>query len=137
VACQTSHDNRRHQLDLHLDEIEDLHRALAEQADDLHQAKAEQKRLASDRSDVARTVAALEADLKRVRKHAEELGRGLRQLRTEKERSEGKQQDELSKAEKARRQADAQIRLLTDQLESQRQRATRAKEELKNHVCVM
>ena len=105
------------------------------QADQLQQAEAVQKRLTAEKNDVARTVATLEADLRRVRKKAEEFGRDLKLLRAEKERSEAKQKDELSKAEKARRESNAQIRLLNEQLESQRQRVKQAKEDLKNHVC--
>jgi len=132
-----SHDNRRHQLDLHLGEIDDLHRALSEKADELHRAEAEKRRVAAEKSDVARTVAALDADLNRVRKNAETLGCDLRTLRAEKEKSEAEQKKELSKIEKARREAHAQVRLLTDQLESQRQKAAKAKQELQNHVCVV
>jgi chromosome segregation ATPase len=137
AACQTSHDNRRHQLDLHLVEIDDLHRALSDQADELHRAEAEKKRIAAEKSGVARTVAALEADLNQVRKDAEAFGRDLKLLRAEKEKLEMRQKEELSKVEKARRQSHGQIRLLTDQLETQRQKAMRAKEELENHVCVV
>ncbi|KAJ7043757.1 hypothetical protein C8F04DRAFT_1366949, partial [Mycena alexandri] len=132
-----SHDNRRHELDLHLGEIDDLRRALDDQADQLQRTEAEKDRIAAEKSDVARTVAALEADLRRVRRDAEAFGRDLKLLRSEKERLEARQTEEAQRAERTRKQSQTQIRVLTEQLEGQRAKTLRAKEDLKNHVCVM
>lgn len=116
-------------------EIDDLRKALSDQADELQRAEEEKKRLASQKSDVARTVALLESDLKRVRRDAEAFGRDLKHLRAEKERWDAKQVEEAAKAERARKQSQTQIRLLNEQLDGHREKANRAKEELRNHVC--
>ncbi|KAK6967117.1 PACT-coil-coil domain-containing protein [Favolaschia claudopus] len=136
-TSQVSHDNRRHELDLQLGEIDDLRRALDDQADQLQRAEVEKHRIAAEKSDVARTVASLEADLRRVRRDAEAFGRDLKVLRGEKERLEAKQREEAQKAERAKKQTQTQIRVLNEQLESQKAVALRAKEELEGHVCVM
>ncbi|KAJ7105464.1 hypothetical protein C8R43DRAFT_1165567 [Mycena crocata] len=136
-TSQASHDNRRHELDLQLGEIDDLRRALDDQADRLQRTEAEKDRIAAEKSDVARTVAALESDLRRVRRDAEAFGRDLKLLRSEKERLEAKQREEASRAERTRKQSQTQIRVLTEQLDGQRAKTLRAKEDLKSHVCVM
>ncbi|KAJ7224111.1 hypothetical protein GGX14DRAFT_548737 [Mycena pura] len=136
-AAQISHDNRRHELDLQRAEIDELRRALDDQADQLQRADAEKDRITAEKRDVARTVAALEADLKRVRKDAEAFGRDLNLLRSEKERLEAKQKEEAQTTERSRKQSQTQIRLLTEQLEAQRAKVLRAKEDHKSHVCVM
>jgi len=135
VAQSTSHDNRRHELDLHRLEIEDLRRALDDRAHDLQRAEKEKEKVATEKSDVARTVATLEADLRRVRRDAEAFGSDLKLLRDEKEKLEITNKDEITKAERARKQAQTQIRLLSEQLEAQKDKATQALENLKNHVC--
>jgi myosin protein heavy chain len=116
-------------------EIDNLRRALSNQADELQRTEEEKNHIASQKSDVARTVALLESDLQRVRRDAEAFGRDLERLRAEKERWEAKQKDEATKAERARKQSQTQIRLLNEQLEGQREKARRAKEDLRNHVC--
>ena len=136
AASSTSHDNRRHQLDLHLLEIDDLRRKLSEQADELQRAEMEKDWIFAEKSDVARTVAVLEADLRRVKNDAEAFGRDLKLLRVEKEKQETKHKDELSRLERTRKQAQAQIRLLNEQLESHRTKTSHAREDLKNHICV-
>lgn len=103
----------------------------------MQRAEAEKNRIAAEKSDVARTVAALEADLRRVRRDAEAFGRDLKLLRSEKERIEAKQQEEATRAERTRKQSQTQIRVLTEQLEGQRAKTLRAKEDLRSHVCVM
>ncbi|KAF7308394.1 PACT-coil-coil domain-containing protein [Mycena chlorophos] len=136
-ASQASHDDRQHELDVQRTEIEDLRRALDGQADQLQRAEVEKDRLAAEKSDVARTVASMQAEMARVRREAEALGRDLKHLRSEKERLESKHGEENQKAERARKQSQAQVRVLTEQLESLRERAARAKEELRDHVCAM
>ncbi|KAL0954003.1 hypothetical protein HGRIS_005160 [Hohenbuehelia grisea] len=142
TASQTSHDNRRHQLDLHLSEIDDLRRALSNQASELQRAEAEKNRIAAEksriaaeRSDVVQTISTLESELRRVKKDAEVFGRDLKLLRLEKDRVESKRRDETEKAERSRKQAQAQIRVLNEQLEGQREKTAHAREELENHVC--
>ena len=131
----TSHDNRRHQLDIQLLEIEDLRHALEHQADELQRAEQEKDKIFSEKNDVAKTVALLENDLKRVRRDAEAFGKDLKTLRGEKERAEGRLKEEVVKGERARKQGAAQVRLLNEQLEKQKEKTGRAKEELRKHVC--
>lgn len=137
AASSTSHDNRRHQLDFHLSEIDDLRRALSDQADQLHRVESEKEKIAAERSDVARTVSALQADLRRVKADAEAFGRDLKLLRAERERIEVKHKDEVAKAERSKKQAQTQLRLLGEQLDGQRVKTLQAREDLKNHVCTM
>lgn len=95
----------------------------------------EKDRISAEKSDVAKTVAILQADLKRVKKDAEVFGRDLKLLRVEKEKQETKHKEELSRLDRTRKQAQTQIRLLNEQLENQRDKTNRAREDLKKHVC--
>lgn len=87
--------------------------------------------MAIEKTDVARTVAALESDLRRVKRDAEAFGRDLKILRTEKEKQQEKHKDELTKAERAKKQAQTQIRLLNEQLGGQHTKLKSAQEKLK------
>lgn len=116
-------------------EIDELRRALSSQANELQRSEEEKTRIASQKNDVARTIALLESDLKRVRRDAEAFGRDLKHLRAEKERWDVKQKEEASKADRARKQSQTQIRLLNEQLDGQREKAKRAKDELRSHTC--
>ncbi|KAG1902708.1 uncharacterized protein F5891DRAFT_948764, partial [Suillus fuscotomentosus] len=131
ARSQSSHDNRRHQLDSHLGEIDDLRRALSNQADELQRSEEEKNRMAIEKTDVARTVAALESDLRRVKRDAEAFGRDLKTLRTEKEKLQEKHRNELTKAERAKKQAQTQICLLNEQLNGQHTKLKTAQEKLK------
>ncbi|KAF9466148.1 hypothetical protein BDZ94DRAFT_1341734 [Collybia nuda] len=135
AVSSTSHDNRRHQLDLHLLEIDDLRRALSDSAEELERAEMEKDRISAEKNDVARTVSILESDLRRVKKDAEAFGRDLKLLRIEKEKLEIKHKDELSRLERSKKQTQTQIRLLNEQMETQRAKTGRARDELKSHVC--
>ncbi|KAG2137784.1 hypothetical protein BD769DRAFT_1384914 [Suillus cothurnatus] len=106
-------------------------RALSNQADELQRSEEEKNRMAIEKTDVARTVAALESDLRRVKRDAEAFGRDLKTLRTEKEKMQAKHRDELTKAERAKKQAQTQIRLLNEQLGSQHTKLKTAQEKLK------
>lgn len=134
-TSSTSHENRRQQLDLHLLEIHDLRRALSNKADELYKVEQEKQRVSMEKSDVAKTVASLEADLRRVKKDAEVFGRDLKLLRSEKEKEEEKHREEITQLERAKKQTQTQIRLLNEQLDNQRLKTDRAREELKNHIC--
>lgn len=84
---------------------------------------------------MARTVASLEADLKRVRRDAEVFGHDLKLLRMEKDKLETKHTEEVSKAERSKKQAQVQIRSLNEQLEAQKEKTLKTREEIKNHIC--
>lgn len=88
-----------------------------------------------EKSDVAKTVAALEADLRRVKKDAEAFGRDLKLLRSEKEKEEERHKEEIAQLERAKKQTQTQVRLLNEQLDNQRLKTGRAREELNNHIC--
>ncbi|KAG6823036.1 hypothetical protein H0H93_004359, partial [Arthromyces matolae] len=85
--------------------------------------------------DVAKTVAALEADLMRVKKDAQAFGRDLKILRDAKEKDEDRHKADIAKLERGKKQAQTQIKLLNEQLQSQRMKTGLAREELKKHVC--
>jgi chromosome segregation ATPase len=114
-----------------------LRRALSDRADELQRTEEEKARIASEKSDVAQAVAVLEADLRRVKRDAEAFGRDLKTLRAEKEKMETVHKDETSAAERARKQAQAQIRVLNERLEVQQDRAKVVEEQLERHVCSM
>ncbi|KAL6300868.1 hypothetical protein BKA93DRAFT_500905 [Sparassis latifolia] len=122
TASQTSHNNRRHQLDLHLLEVEDLRRALSDQTEELHRAESEKNRIAAEKSDFANNVAVLETDLQRVRKDAEAFGRDLKLLRAQKDRLEEERKQQDAKSERSHKQSQTQIRVLKDELDSQREK---------------
>ncbi|KAM6497248.1 hypothetical protein JOM56_007721 [Amanita muscaria] len=134
-VSSSSHEKRRHQLDLYCVEIEDLRSALNEQANDLHRAEKEKDRVTAEKEGVVKIVSSLEADLRRVKKDAEAFGRDLKRLRAEKENMEESHKREISRLQKAKKQAHTQMRLLTDQLENYKDAASRAREELKRHNC--
>ncbi|KAI0366979.1 hypothetical protein BV20DRAFT_951123 [Pilatotrama ljubarskyi] len=135
AASQTSHDNRRHELDLRVLEIEDLRRALSDKASELERMEAEKARMAAEKGDVARTVAALEADLRRVRRDAEAFGRDLKALRAQKDKMETERKEERARAERAQKQAQAQIRVLKEELDGQKEKARELREQWKAHTC--
>ncbi|ESK89340.1 hypothetical protein Moror_16258 [Moniliophthora roreri MCA 2997] len=137
ATSQQTHDNRRQQLDLHLAEIEELRQALSDRASDLKRAEVDKAKLVAESDEVARTVAALESDLRRVKRDAEAFGRDLKLLRAEKEKLEVKQKEETAKAERIKKQMQTQLRLLNEQLDEQRTKTLDAQTELKNHACAM
>jgi chromosome segregation ATPase len=137
TASEASHKSRRQQLDTYLREIEELRCALSNQADELQRTEEEKARIAAEKTGVTQAVEVLEADLKRVKRDAEVFGRELKLLRAEKERLEIVRKEESSSAERTRKQAQAQIKLLSEQLEDQRDRLRTAEQELQRHVGLM
>lgn len=135
AASQSSHDKRRHQLDLQVLEIEDLRKALSNQADELNRAEEEKNRISTEKSDISRTVASLEADLKRVKRDAEVFGRDLKLLRQEKERLESEKKEEKSNSERARKQSQTEIRLLKEDLRDHKAQLNSEQERWKVHIC--
>ena len=90
-------------LDLRRLEIDDLRRALDDQANDLQRVEKEKDKIAAEKSDVARTVAGLEADLKRIGHDAEAFSQGIKLLRMENDKLK-LEKDEMSKAERSKKQ---------------------------------
>jgi len=130
-----SHNKWRHKLDMQVLEIEELKAALDDQYNQLQRVQQEKEKVWSEKDGVASTVAALQADLKRVRKDAEAFGRDLKILHKEKDKLEGKLKDEVAKGDRARKQAQRQIQLLNEQLSTQKQRTAKALQVYENHVC--
>ena len=80
-------------------------------------------------------MASLEADLKRVRRDAEAFGQDLKLLRMENDKLKTKNKDEISKAERSKKEAQTQIRLLNEQLEMQEEKVLKAQGDIKNYIC--
>ncbi|KAJ3563380.1 hypothetical protein NP233_g8980 [Leucocoprinus birnbaumii] len=135
TSTANSHEKRRGELDIRLLEIEDLKRALQKQSTKVQRAEEEKERVIAEKHDVSRTIAALEADLRRVRRDAESFGRDLRALKTEKEKAEAKYKDEIARLERNKRQSQAQLKLLTDELDQQKEEIVDVQYQLRNHVC--
>lgn len=138
ATSQSSHEKRRHQLDLQVFEVEDLRKQLLDQATQLQQATDENARIKSENSDVARTVAALEADLRKVKRDAEAFGRDLKMLREQKDRLEKEKKDkeeEREKAERATKQAQAQMRILKEEVGALKGKVREGEDVWRGHVC--
>ncbi|KAG7094132.1 hypothetical protein E1B28_007744 [Marasmius oreades] len=137
ASTKQTHENHRQQLDLHIDEINELRKALSDRAEELHRAEAEKKRLAVEGNGVTQTVAALESDLWRVKKDAEAFGRDLKLLRAEKEKLEIKHREETSRTERVKKQLQTQMKLLGEQLDEEKNKTAQARSELDNHTCAV
>ncbi|KIY44938.1 hypothetical protein FISHEDRAFT_67199 [Fistulina hepatica ATCC 64428] len=137
VQSQKSHDNRRNRIDTYTHEIDELRKILIAQTETIQKTEAERNHIAAEKGDIACVISAMEADLRRVRADAETFGNDLKVLRAEKEKLQAKSKDESNKAERARKQSQTQIHLLNEQLETQRNKAVHAIEQLNSHVCQM
>ena len=84
---------------------------------------------------MSKTISVLEADLRRVRRDAEVFGRDLKALRAEKDKLEAQLRDELAKGERAKKQSSTEVKLLNEQLETQKRKLQKALEEFEDHVC--
>ncbi|KAH8833076.1 hypothetical protein DL96DRAFT_1523381 [Flagelloscypha sp. PMI_526] len=134
-TSQVAHDHRRNELDLQLQELADLRQALSTRNTELQRAESENHRIANEKSDVARTVLALQADLRSVRQQAESLGRDLKRQKDEGKKVESRYKEDVKKLDRAKKQIQSELRVVTEQLETQRQRTMDAREELSSHVC--
>lgn len=121
---------------MHRLEIDDLRKALDDRANDLQRVEQEKEKVLSEKDIVARTVASLEIDLKRVKRDAEAFGKDLKALKMEKEELEAKGTNENAKAERTKKQAQAQIRVLTEQLNAEKGRLSKAEEQFKTRCSV-
>jgi len=138
-TAQKSHDDRRQDLDLHTHEIEDLRRALTNREDELERVEASKIRVTQEKSEFARNVRELEAELSRVRKDAERFGNDLKALRNERDQLEERKKVEEERAKKAERgqsQLKTKVRILEEELEGEKGRSRKALEGWKSHVCV-
>jgi len=131
AKCQTRHDERRHQLDMHVAEIHDLRQTIQEQAAELQGTEDERKRMAADRVLVAQTIAALEADLHKVRREAEKIRRDVKQLREERAQLQARSNDDKALTERSQ----AQIRQLSEDIGSLQEKLRRHEDAESNHIC--
>ena len=120
ASLQCSYDNRRQQLDLQTAELDELRLAFTTQSSQLREAQSEKKRIQAERMDLQAIISGLEADLQRVRWDAENYGNDLRKLRRQKEDAEVKFKNEQEHHARTQKQNKAQIRLLKEQLDTQR-----------------
>lgn len=137
-TAQESHDNRRQELDLHAYEIEDLRRALTDRENELERAEASKIRVAQEKSGFAQTVRELEVDLSKVRKDAERFGNELKALRRERDKLEERknvEEERVRKAERGQNQFRTEVRLLKEELETEKGRSRKVLEEWGSHVC--
>jgi len=106
---------------------------LQKQSTKIQRAEEEKEKVIAEKQDVSKTISALEADLKRVRRDAETFSHDLRRLKTEKERAEEKYKDEIARLERNKKQSQAQLKLLTDELDQQKQEIA----DVRDHVCTV
>lgn len=128
---QTGHDERRHQLDMQIAEIDDLKRELAWRNEEL---EFERRRGGKD-NDPSPMVEALEKEIRRIRTNAEAFGRDLGLLRENNDDLQLRGREEASRAERVQMQLRTQVRLLDEQLEGQRRRIRHLGDELQGHIC--
>lgn len=131
-TTQSHHDERRHQLDLQIAEIEDLRREIAWRDEEL----ALERRRGAASSELVATVNALEKEVDRVRADAKMFARELKTLRDGREDLELLRREEASRAERVQMQLKAQVRVLDEQADKQRGRIRRLVEELETHICI-
>jgi chromosome segregation ATPase len=128
---QSGHDERRHQLDMQIAEIDDLKRELAWRDEEL---ELERRRGGKD-TDLLATVEALEKEIRRIKTGAETFARDLNSLRESNDDLELRGREDASRAERVQMQLRTQVRLLDEQLESQRGRVRQLVDELEGHLC--
>lgn len=116
-------------------EIEELRRALSDRADELERVEAEKAKAASEKGEMGRTVAQLEADLRRVRRDAEAFGRDLKALRIQKDALESDRRDDRQKAERVQKQSQTEIRLLRDEAKEHKELSLALEKRIRDHVC--
>jgi len=112
-------------------EIDDLKRELAWRDEELEL----ERRKGGKDSDLAATVEALEKEIRRIKTGAETFARDLNSLREGNDDLELRGREEAARAERVQMQLRTQIRLLDEQLESQRGRVRQLVDELEGHVC--
>ncbi|KIJ55564.1 hypothetical protein M422DRAFT_151101 [Sphaerobolus stellatus SS14] len=135
ATSQGVHDAHRHQLDLRVTEIDDLRNELSAQGRELERVQLEKDQANAERSEIVRTIASLESDLKRVRRDAEALGKDLKELKTERDKAEAKYREDQFKSERVQKQLATQIRLANEQADIQRAKAKKAIADWQSHVC--
>jgi uncharacterized protein (UPF0335 family) len=120
---------------MQVQEIEDLKQALTQRSSELERIEEEKKRMSKEHSDVMRTVASLENDLKRVKKDAETFGRDLRALKGERDELALRRREENGKAERVHDQLRSHIGVLEQQVEVEMARRVGLQDQMQAHIC--
>jgi septal ring factor EnvC (AmiA/AmiB activator) len=120
---------------MHLFEIEDLRRALTQRESELERVETEKNRTSMEKNDFIKTVKALEADLVRVRKDAERFGNDLKALKKEKEKLEERRRIESERSERGEKQLKARMRILSEEIQGEREKWRTLNEQWRTHVC--
>ncbi len=100
--------------------MEDLRSALCTQGTLLNRLASERDRAEIESKDVQKVIRGLEADLRRVQKDADKLGEDLNRLRQQKNEMEARYDEGRAQHERNLKQSRAQVRLLREQLETQK-----------------
>ncbi|QRW02977.1 centrosomal targeting protein [Ceratobasidium sp. AG-Ba] len=127
---QAEHDKRQHRLDMQVTEIEALRALLAEREAGMKDMAAAMHTARGAQSDAERVVRALQAELKRVKTEADQLGTDIEHLKSE--RVEGNDR-EKERQHRARTDAQVQMRALNEQLQSAKDAAAQLQIRLKDH----
>ena len=121
-------DGRRRQLDRQAKEIESLRAALTTQPQSMKQTRAEKENIKSDTSDLRPLASKLEFELKRIQQEANQFGRDLVRLRTERDQLLVHHRDEIEQHERTTKQIRAQLRDLKQQLAKRKEQPNTAVE---------
>lgn len=130
---QNGHDERRHQLDIQIAEIDDLKHELAWRDEEL----AQERRKSGKDVDLVATIQALEKEIRRIRTDADSFARDMASLRDNNDDLAPRGREEAFRSERVQMQLRTQVRLLDEQLEGQRGRIKQLMDELDGHVCTL
>ncbi|KAG8721405.1 hypothetical protein FRC08_013359 [Ceratobasidium sp. 394] len=131
---QNEHEKRQHRLDMQVTEIESLRAMLTEREAGMKDMAAAMHIARGAQSDAEHVVRSLQAELKRVKSEADQLGTDIEQLRSERVGENGRGKD---RQERARVQAQAQMRALNEQLQSAKDAAGQLQARLKDHSAAL
>ncbi|KAG8745658.1 hypothetical protein FRC10_007355 [Ceratobasidium sp. 414] len=131
---QSEHEKRQHRLDMQVTEIESLRAMLAEREAGMKDMAAAMHIARGAQSDAEHVVRSLQAELKRVKSEADQLGTDIGQLRSERVGENGHEKD---RQERARVQAQVQMRALNEQLQSAKDAAGQLQARLRDHAATL
>ena len=75
--------------------------------------------------------------MRRVKREAEAFGRDLKALRAQKDKLESERREERSKAERAQKQSQTEIRLLRDEAREHKEKVLVLQRQWSGHVCAV
>jgi chromosome segregation ATPase len=119
---------------MQVSEVEALRLLLAEREAGMKDMANAMQTARGAQSDAERIVRSLQAELKRVKLEADRLGTDVEQIKLERVEENGR---DKGRQERARAQAQAQMRVLDEQLQSAKDAAGRLQTRLKDHGAAM